>query len=68
MSYQVKQKIASLVTNLVVFSWYYLRAIGIYEERSMSSAEEFKFWAQVILILIPVLVVSQIVVQILFAM
>ena len=67
MSYQIKRAIVSLVTNVLVFTFYYIHIMGLYQERNVDLTGEFKFWGAVILILIPVLIVAKIVIYILFS-
>jgi hypothetical protein len=66
MTYQEKRTLVSLISLIVVFIIYYLYIYGIYQEKSQLDFNEMKFWASVILILIPVLMVSKIVTYIIF--
>jgi hypothetical protein len=70
-SHQEKGTIVSLATTILSFAIYCIVVFQKYQDTNFDSAnsnsiEEFKFWASVILILIPVLVVSQIIAQIVF--
>ena len=66
MSYQEKNTLVSLATTVLSFAIYCLIVFQKYNDTNFELAEEFKFWAQAILILIPVLIVSQIIAQIVF--
>jgi hypothetical protein len=66
MTYQVKKSIVSLISDILAFTIYYLYVMQLYNAGNYSGDEEFKFWASVILILLPVLIVFKIVVLIFF--
>jgi len=67
MSIQEKKPLVSLVSNLLIFGIYYLLVFRKYNQSGFSSEEELRFWAAVILILVPVLIVAKIVLYILFS-
>ena len=72
LSYQEKITLVSLITTVLSFGIYCLMVFQKYQDKTSDSAnfnstDELKFWASVILILIPVLIVAQIVAQIVFA-
>lgn len=66
-SYQEKSIIVSIITNLVCYALYGVVVWQRYQAGSSTMMDEtFKFWASVILILIPVLVGAQLISQIVF--
>ena len=67
MSIEEKRPIVSIMSNLLTFWVYYTIVFDIYNQGSYTMSEELKFWAAVILILIPVLIVSKIVLYIIFS-
>ncbi|MGF7047344.1 hypothetical protein J2T13_001849 [Paenibacillus sp. DS2015] len=66
MSYQEKKNIVSLMGTLLVFVCYCLYVFERYPEATLDSTDTFRFWASVILILIPVSIVAKIIITIIF--
>ena len=66
MSIQEKRSIVSMFSTVLAFVVYYVIVISKYYDVNFTTAEELKFWAAVILILIPVWIVSKIIIHILF--
>ncbi|MBT2292596.1 hypothetical protein J7E73_26365 [Paenibacillus albidus] len=66
MSYQEKKNVVSLFSTILIFSFYCLYVFQTYPEAVQESAETFRFWASVILILIPVSIAAKIIITIVF--
>jgi hypothetical protein len=70
MTYQVKKKIVSLVSTILIFGLYSFFVFQAYQERLMNIAdysEVFVFFATAIVILIPINIVAAIIIHILFS-
>lgn len=67
MSYQEKRSIVSLVSNILIFTFYYIYVLQLYQEQSLKSTDDFSFWGAVILIFIPVSIVIKIIIHIVFS-
>ena len=67
MSINEKKPIVSMISNLLIYSVYLMIVFNRYRGSSLTTEEEFKFWATVILVLIPVLIVSKIVLYIIYS-
>ena len=67
MTHQEKENFISLITTLVVTIPYIAFILGKYQAETFSTTEELKFWATAILILIPIRIVTQIVIYILYS-
>jgi hypothetical protein len=67
MEQKEKLVLASLTASLLVIAFYSLYVYNRYIEADPSVLNDFSFWGKSFLVLIPVAIVSQIVVHILFA-
>lgn len=67
MSHKQKENIVSLITSLVVTIPYLIFIVNKYNNEKPSGQDELVFWASAILLLIPIRIVAQIIVYILFA-
>lgn len=66
MSFQEKQSILSLFNGIIILGFY---SIYVYQKYLLSTPEiinDFKFWGKIFVILIPIVIVVQIVMHILF--
>lgn len=66
LSYQEKSTIVSLLTTIIVFVIYCIVVIGRYQVGTFGVEAEIRFWAAATLILVPVQVAAQIILQIVF--
>jgi hypothetical protein len=66
MSYQERQAIVSLVSNILVLAGYSAYMFQRYPQESPYSPEIFRFWGAYFLILIPVSIVARIIIVIVF--
>lgn len=67
LSAQEKRVIISLISSVVIFAIYYIIIYGMYQDRTFDTmTEEFRFWASVILIFVPVMIVAKILFFILY--
>lgn len=67
MSYEEKHNIASLVTLTIVSVPYLIFILNKFNAEAPSTEAELSFWASAILLLIPIRIVAEIIVHILFA-
>lgn len=67
MSYQEKTTIVSIISTLLSFTAYCVYILQRYDINNLDSADDFSFWGAAIILLIPVQIVFQIIVHILFA-
>lgn len=67
MSQQEKENFISLATTIAVSIPALIYLVQRYQEENFTTEEELKFWATALLILIPIRIVSQIVMYILFS-
>jgi hypothetical protein len=66
MSHEENQNIISLVTTLLVSIPYFIFIFQKYQNANVSGIDELVFWASAILLLIPLRIVSEIIISILF--
>lgn len=66
MSYQEKKNIVSLISTVLIFSFYSLYMFQMYQEGSNESTDVFRFWGSFIIILIAVSIVAKIIIYIIF--
>ena len=66
MSSKEKSAIISIVGTLAIIAIYCLILFQKYQELALTPANDFKFWGIIFLILIPVLVVTQTIIYIVF--
>jgi len=66
MSYQEKETIVSLFSNIIISAIYFYIVVQRFQIGTYDSTGVIYFWASVILILIPVLIVPKIVIIIIF--
>jgi len=62
-----KQIIVSLITSILILGLYSLYVFNKYIEGNPDILNDFKFWGKAFLILIPVSVIAQIIIHIVFA-
>ena len=67
MSIQEKKSVVNLVSSVLIFGIYGWYVLQNYQAGGPALAYDFKFWASAILILIPISIVAQIIVAIVFA-
>ena len=67
MSQKEKENIISLISTIIVSVPYFVFVLNKYNDSSLNSSEELKFWAKVVLLLIPIRIVVQIAVFIVFS-
>ena len=67
MSYQERQSLVSLISTILVFVLYSAFMAQRYPDAGEYSPEVFRFWGAFILILIPVSIVTQIILHIVFS-
>lgn len=66
MTYQKKQTIVSLIYNIIASTIYFIYVLSLFNSGNYDMGATIKFWAQVILILVPVLVIPKIIIIIIF--
>jgi hypothetical protein len=66
MSYQEKQAIVSLISTLLILGLYSLYLFHNYQDATLILNNDFRFWGKAFLILIPVMIVAQIIIHIIF--
>jgi hypothetical protein len=67
MSYQEKQALVSLSGILLVLGLYGLYVFRHYPDTLLMMNNDFRFWGKAFLVLIPVMIVAQIIIHIIFA-
>jgi hypothetical protein len=67
MSFQEKKIIVSIGKTALLFTLYTMYVFQMYQDRSPDVTESFKFWAAAILILIPITIVAEIIIHIVFS-
>lgn len=67
MSSKEKQTIISLISSILIFGFYSLYVYQNYLRDNMELLNDFKFWGTSFLIMIPVTIVAQIIIHIIFA-
>jgi uncharacterized membrane protein len=67
MSFQEKRAVVAFITTLLVSAVYFAVMLQRYPEGDVYSADVFRYWGTVILILIPVSIVAKIIVHIGFS-
>jgi len=67
MGHHEKQSIVSIIGSVLVIGFYSLYVYRNYIQADMELLNDFQFWGKSFLYLIPVAIVVQIVIQILFA-
>ena len=67
MGHHEKQSIVSIIGSVLVIGFYSLYVYRNYIQADMELLNDFQFWGKSFLLLIPVAIVVQIVIQILFA-
>lgn len=67
LSYNEKESIISIITSVIVSIPYLAYILNKFYSEEMSSEESLKFWASAILLLIPIRIISEIIVHIIFA-
>jgi len=66
MSYQERKISVNMISSLLIFGGYSIYILEKYREAGESVAHDLKFWATAFLIFIPVSIVAQILIQIIF--
>ncbi len=66
MSYHEKKNIVSIISTLVIFGLYSLYVFQKYQAGGQALTNDFNFWASVILVFIPVSIVANIIINIVF--
>ncbi len=64
MSYQEKSILASLITNLLIFGFYFIKVFQMYQAGSLNSKNVFTLWAYIIVVAIIVNIIVQIITHI----
>lgn len=67
MSYQEKENIMSLISSILILGLYSLYVYNKYLDGNPDLINDFQFWGKTFLILIPVTIVAQIIIHIVFA-
>jgi hypothetical protein len=67
MSYHERRAFASLIITILISAFYFVYVFQKYPAANSYSAEVFRFWGSSIFILIPLSIVAEIVVQIVFS-
>ena len=67
MSYQEKENIISLISSFLILGFYSLYVYNKYLDGNPDLINDFQFWGKTFLILIPVTIVAQIIIHIVFA-
>ena len=67
MSYQEKNITVSLMSTLLIFGFYLINLLQMYQEGSLISTDVFSLWATVIVLAIIVNILSNIITQIVFS-
>jgi hypothetical protein len=67
MTHQEKNNIISMITSIIVSVPYLIFIFNKYQAENLALPEELKFWGAAILILIPLRIISEIIVYIVFA-
>lgn len=67
MSIQEKRSLASIIGIILVLGCYCLFVFNRYHDIIVNTPNDFKFWGKAFLILIPVQIVAQIIIQIILA-
>jgi hypothetical protein len=67
MDQREKQIIVTLITTVLIFGFYSLHVYNKYIVSNPDIINEFRFWGKTFLILIPVSIIAQIVIHIVFA-
>ena len=66
MSFHEKRAVVTLLTMLLILFFYIVYVNSRYEDASLVFNNDFKLWGKAFLILIPVMIVAQIIVHIIF--
>jgi hypothetical protein len=66
MSYQEKRSLVSLIGTILVLGLYGLYVYHKYQDVILIMNNDFRFWGKAFFILIPVMIVAQIIIQIVF--
>ncbi len=67
MSYQERRALVSIATTIVISAFYFVYVLQRYPDADAYSPEVFRFWGTTIVILIPVSIVAQIIIYIVFS-
>lgn len=67
MTYQLKRAVVNTVSDLLIFIIYAVIVFQTYMNSSYTLPEEIKFWAQSILLLIPIMIISKILIIVVFS-
>lgn len=66
MTHKEKENIVGLISTILISVPYFAHVYSSYQSQNLTTAEELKFFATAILVLIPIRIVAQIVIYILF--
>lgn len=66
MSYQEKRALVVCISTILILGLYSLFVYYSYQDTILSDPNNFRFWGKVFLILIPVMIVAQIIIHIVF--
>lgn len=67
MQIQEKRSIISIFTTLLIFVIYYFNIMGVYFGNSTDTTYQFRFWAIVILLLVPIMIVAKVILYVLYS-
>lgn len=66
MSYQEKRALVFLISSILILGLYGLYIFNTYHDTILAAPNDFKFWGKTFLILIPVSIVANIIIMIIF--
>lgn len=67
MSYQEKKSLVFLISMILIYGFYSLYVLNRYEDTILSTPNDFNFWGKIFLILIPVIIIVNIFIFIIFS-
>jgi len=67
MCYQEKRSIVSAISTVLIFTFYSIYIYQTYLKGNLTYSHDYEFWGSVILILIPVMILANIVIYIIFS-